>query len=398
MNVLLPVVGVRGDVQIFLALAGALEARGHKATVLLGKRFQPLAEYMGIKSIALAGDDDAGAKELQAIMRAKSTLDKAKTGIGFFFDAIREHTQTLQTLVPGYDVIVGYGQFAQAEADAAGKPFVSVVIDPAMAEKRYTWNIGKNLALAMERFALHTLMGKEYAQFRKEHGFPSAKDSDNPRRILLPMSAHVVTPDTNWTERNVLAGYWYAATPDTFSPPKALASFLEEGEPPIFITFGSAGRTEEDESALRITLFRAVEQARVRAVILTKGEVDLDTPSDVYLVRDVPYAWLLPRVACVVHHCGMGTTAEVLRAGIPSVPVPYMLDQFTWAKRIFGLGLATEALPRTALTADALATRIRACVDDKAFRERAVALATAIADEQGLKTAVDAIESLFTEG
>lgn len=397
MKILLPVMGVRGDVQVFFALAKELKDEGYEVTVALNSKFQKLGESYGIDCYSLESNPEDGVNELKEIMNAKSTMGAAKLGTNFFFKGVMEQTNTLQKLCPLYDLIIGYGSFGLAEADMANKPFISVVIDPTMAEKKFSKNMRLNMGLVVEKLALYFLMGRKYEQFRKEIGAPPSSKSNNPQLILLPMSQHVVKLDDNWTSRNVISGYWYLEAPSSYSPLEDLQKFIEKDEPPVFISFGSAGWSEEDNNSLLKILFEGVQLAGARAIILNTERYDGKIPDHVYLVQEIPFNWLFGYCSCVVHHCGLGTTAEVLKAGLPSIPVPYMIDQFAWADRVHSLGVATHPIPRKELNAEKLSKAITESLNNPVIRENADKIGLKIREEDGLKSAVMAIKSLINK-
>ena len=394
MKILLPVIGVRGDVQLFIALAKALNNNGYEATVALNQKFVKIAESYGVNYYSLGGEDDDGVNEMQEIIRAKNNLEAAKLGTEFFFQGVRKHSKTLQEICPLYDLIIGYGSFGLAEADKANKPFISVVIDPTMAEKKFSKNMGLNIGLIVEKIVLYFLMGRKYEQFRKEIGAPSFNKSSNPPMIILPMSQEVVKPSHNWTNKNVISGYWYSESPLNYSPPEDLLEFIEAGKKPLFISFGSAAWSEEDNSALMKILFEGVQQAGARAIIQNTENYTDKIPENIHLVQEIPYNWLFDHVSCVIHHCGLGTTAEVLKAGLPSIPVPFMVDQYAWAERIHSLGVATHPIPRKKLTGEKLSKAITEIRDNSLIRENAKNLGRKIRKENGLKNAISAIESI----
>jgi UDP:flavonoid glycosyltransferase YjiC (YdhE family) len=106
----------------------------------------------------------------------------------------------------------------------------------------------------------------------------------------------------------------------------------------------------------------------------------------------VPHDWLFPRTAAVVHHGGAGTTAAGLRAGVPSVVVPFMSDQPFWGRRVFALGAGPEPIPRKQLTAEKLARAISAAVTDPVIRRRAANVGRLIRAEDGVARAADLID------
>ena len=99
-----------------------------------------------------------------------------------------------------------------------------------------------------------------------------------------------------------------------------------------------------------------------------------DLPGSVLMVDGVPFSWLFPRVAAVVHHGGAGTTSAGLRAGVPSVVVPFFGDQPYWGQRVADLGVGPAPIPRKKLTAERLAQAIQVAVTDQAMRGRAAEL------------------------
>ncbi|MGW7056631.1 glycosyltransferase [Streptomyces sp. NPDC054887] len=104
---------------------------------------------------------------------------------------------------------------------------------------------------------------------------------------------------------------------------------------------------------------------------------------------EVPHEWLFPRVAAAVHHAGAGTTAATLRAGIPSVPIPVMLDQPFWAGRHTALNCAPDAIPLADLTADRLAHAMAAIAESPHYRSSAQRLRSLLVAEDGAAAVVE---------
>jgi UDP:flavonoid glycosyltransferase YjiC (YdhE family) len=98
-------------------------------------------------------------------------------------------------------------------------------------------------------------------------------------------------------------------------------------------------------------------------------------------------------MSLVVHHVGLGTVENALRAGRPSVNVPHYLDESFWAARLTHLGVSPRPIPRQQLTASKLADRIRATLADESMRARAGRLQALVEQEQGSQRAVAAIEA-----
>ena len=117
-----------------------------------------------------------------------------------------------------------------------------------------------------------------------------------------------------------------------------------------------------------------------------------------YSVAAVPHAWLFPQTAGVVHHGGAGTTAAGLRAGVPSLLVPFMADQPFWGRRVHALGVGPKPIPRRQLSVEKLAEGIRLMVTDEAMRRRAADLGARIRAEDGVGRAAELLEQHFYAG
>ena len=114
-------------------------------------------------------------------------------------------------------------------------------------------------------------------------------------------------------------------------------------------------------------------------------------PDTIFMLDSIPFSWLFPRVAAVVHHGGAGTIAAGLRAGVPSIIVPFFADQPYWGQRVADLGVGPVPIPRKKLTADRLAQAIQTAVTDQAMRQRAADLGAKIRAEDGVARAVEVV-------
>jgi sterol 3beta-glucosyltransferase len=138
-----------------------------------------------------------------------------------------------------------------------------------------------------------------------------------------------------------------------------------------------------DHERLHDVVAAAVKRAGVRAVVQSGWAGLGPAGDDILVVDDLPHDWLFPRTAAVVHHAGAGTTGAGLRAGVPAVPVPVLVDQPFWADRLHRLGVAPRPLPMHELTAETLTDALRTCLDRSSYRDRATELARRISAEDG---------------
>ncbi len=142
-------------------------------------------------------------------------------------------------------------------------------------------------------------------------------------------------------------------------------------------------------------IVQAARKAGVR-VLIQAGWTSLVADDDTVLtIGDTPHDWLFPRVSAVAHHCGAGTTAAGLRAGVPAIALPAYGDGPFWAARLTTLGVAAATINQRRLTADHLATAMTAAVHDPQLRDNARRLSADISAEDGTAQAVAAVESLL---
>jgi UDP:flavonoid glycosyltransferase YjiC (YdhE family) len=147
-------------------------------------------------------------------------------------------------------------------------------------------------------------------------------------------------------------------------------------------------------------VLQALARTQQRAIILSgwSGLHKANLPDSVFMLDSIPFSWLFPRVAAVVHHGGAGTTAAGLRAGVPSVVVPFFGDQPFWGQRIAELGVGPEPIPRKKLTVERLAHAIREAVTDQTMRQRAANLGSRIQAEDGIARAVAVVQQIEARG
>ena len=210
--------------------------------------------------------------------------------------------------------------------------------------------------------------------------------------LNLIAASPALCPPTNLSPNHRFTGIWHFAE-QNYIPPTELVNFLEDGSPPVIISFGSMGGSDGKETTE--ILIDAIKRTNQRAIIQAGWGLlgTQDTMPDIFCTEYVPHRWLFPKARCVVHHGGAGTTASVCRAKVPSVVVPHIGDQLYWGKRLSDLGVAPSSLHRRNLTAKRLVQRIKKVLETPAMKERAQTLGTQLEAEDGLSTAVEMIES-----
>jgi UDP:flavonoid glycosyltransferase YjiC (YdhE family) len=246
------------------------------------------------------------------------------------------------------------------------------------------------------RFAAET--AAQINELRASYGLVPVSDPLSPGEGSPLLSLCAVSPllfprPRRWSSNCHLTGFLFLEEP--WTPDPELAQFMDAGDPPVVITFGSMPHLSPREVADIVMI--AIRQVGMRAVV-QRGWTGLQfetLPEAVRLVDFVPHQWLFPRAACVVHAGGAGTTAATVLAGVPSVVVPHMLDQFLWAALLWEQGCSSDTIPYAELGASRLAGAInRALVP--ASLDHVSRLSAEIARENGACAAASLIESYLS--
>ena len=210
--------------------------------------------------------------------------------------------------------------------------------------------------------------------------------------VLYAYSPSVVPRPPDWGNWNHVTGYWFLDHQPDWHPPADLVEFLASGPPPVYIGFGSMNSRRPREMTEMV--LKALARSRQRGILLTGwgGLSNIDLPDDVFKIDAVPHDWLFPQVAAVVHHGGSGTTGAGLRAGIPTVIIPFFGDQPFWGHRVYELGVGPTPIPRKRLAVEQLADAISTAASDANMRLRAAALGERVRAEDGVARAVEILE------
>ena len=205
--------------------------------------------------------------------------------------------------------------------------------------------------------------------------------------MLFGFSPKLVSRPPDWPEWLHVTGFWFLERTADWSPPEGLERFIDAGPPPLSIGFGSVIDTAAEE--LLRNILAALSATGQRAVLVSGwSNYAGPLPDNVFPVESVPYDWLFPRVSAAIHAAGAGTVAEVLRAGIPSICVPFAGEQKFYARKLEDLGVAASPIDPRHATMEGLAAAIKHVTQDQAMRDRAKSFGDIVARENGVKEAV----------
>jgi sterol 3beta-glucosyltransferase len=418
MNIAIIALGSRGDIQPFLPLALGLQRAGYGVRLGTFEEFRRPVVEQGLDYVPIFGDPrstmssqagqawlSSGENVFEAMRQMRQTfIDNDPLPI---FDGILEACRGSDAVI--YSFMAAPAFFA---AEKLGLPSIFTLVQPFTRSRRVpsmaspVLPLGRAYNLLTHRMSelLIWWVGQKSVNLwlRETLDFPPVSwrgPFDHMYKHQMPylygFSPSVVPRPDDWPEWHVISGYWFLDRHPSWSPPEALQRFIEAGPKPISIGFGSmVGRHAH---RLVEAAVAAVERSGQRAVLIGGwAQVSgLELPDTIFKIDAVPHDWLFPRMAAVVHHGGSGTTAAGLRAGVPSVVVPFFGDQPFWGRRVHALGVGPKPILLKALTVERLSDAIARAVGDATMRHEADALGARIRAEDGVGAAVDFIGSYF---
>jgi sterol 3beta-glucosyltransferase len=370
--------GSRGDVQPYVALGLGLKEAGHEVMLAAPVTFEGLVREHGLGFHPISLDPLEGIRrqlekgDANLFEFARHSRDilapVLRKDLRAYMEACQEAEAIIYTSVgfPGYAIArelgvprVGalYGPLVSPTyaypCSFVPVPSRRLEISPARRDKsgllgalkEYATGVYNRLSYPLSQQLLWQFLRGPVNEALRETGispFPFQGPFKQLRRAQEPVlngwSRHVLPYPPDWPPWLEVTGYWFLDRPAGWRPPPGLADFIEAGSPPVSVGFGSM--TGGGAEQLTDAVVRALRHAGRRGVLVSGfgGFSNADLPDDVFKVEEVPYDWLFPRVAAAVHHGGAGTTALSLRAGTPTVVVPFFTDQSFWGARVAGLG------------------------------------------------------------
>ncbi len=417
MRIAIIAMGTRGDVQPYLALGKGLQAVGHSVRLLTHENFEQLVNSYGLEFWPARGN-------VQAIMESPKLRELLEKGNFLAITAYTSKAAQQAALdwaedglvaCQGMDLLIaGVGGLFVALAlaeklelpllQAYVFPFTPTKAFPAILFPRFVSKFG-GLVNWLSHVFFRQIMwqgarkGDRLAR-QKVLDLPAAPfwglyNSSHLRRypILYGFSPSIMPKPADW-KNTCITGYWFLDEAADWIPPAALVDFLDRGTPPIYIGFGSMGSRNPEQTADLI--LQAIALTGQRAILQSGwgGLSKTDLPDTVFIVDSISHSWLFSRVAAVVHHGGAGTTAAGLRAGVPTIIIPFFGDQPFWGRRVAELGVGTDPIPRKQLTAKKLAAAIHQAVNDRSIRQQAALLGEKIQAENGIANVVNIVQKI----
>ncbi|KAF5822103.1 putative sterol 3-beta-glucosyltransferase [Helianthus annuus] len=413
LQVVVLIVGTRGDVQPFVAIGKRLQEYGHRVRLATHSNFKEFVLTAGLEFYPLGGDPKvlaeymvknkgflpSGPSEIP-VQRSQmkdiifSLLAACKepdidTGIPFKADAIIAnppaygHTHVAEALKIPIHIF-----FTMPWTPTSEFPHpLSRVKQPA--GYRLSYQIVDSLIWLGIRDMINDVRKKKLKLRPVTYLSGSqASEANIPHGYIW--SPHLVPKPKDWGPKIDVVGFCFLDLASNYQPPEDLVKWLNAGPKPIYIGFGSLPVQEPEK--MTQTIVKALEITGQRGIINKGwgGLGNLKEPKDfVYPLDNIPHDWLFLQCAAVVHHGGAGTTAAGLKAACPTTIVPFFGDQPFWGDRVHSRGVGPPPIPVDQFSLNKLVDAIKFMLDPK-VKERAVELAKAMENEDGVEGAVKA--------
>ena len=412
--------GSRGDINPFIALGAGLSKAGHEvhlcATDLLDLDYTEIARESGFRLTPVATPvlppeemDRVG----MAFLKAANPLEQAKIIINDLFELkVPEMLEASLELCRTSDLVIRHFFLHPMPTAAAklGVPEITVSLvhntipSPEICPAGFP-NLGRfsnRVAWRIVRWMLNRNFLPAVNATREREGLAPIEDLLREAWVGRDLNLVAVSPTISerpddWDDLHHVVGFFNLPETDAGDLPAELNEFLEAGDRPAFISLGSMTPRQMEHLLPLVRVFHeAIRLAGGRAVVQVREDAIPHLPANdaIHHASFVDHRLVLPRCALVVHHGGAGTTQSTLQAGVPSVVIPHVADQFFWAEELKRLGVAPKPLPIKKLTAHRLAARLRTVLDKPEMRSKADLFGQRMRNEGGVSKAVQLIEQV----
>lgn len=412
-------IGSRGDIQPLIALALGLKRAGHQVTVVTHQTFRELVGDYQLEFKPLTTDVKAvlgGAAGQSAMSSGANPIVGAKKFADMFKPVIKQMGDECAAICQSADLLI-YSTLAifvvPHIAHAQKIPAIAALFQPFHPTTEFpSFSIPNIVSFGgllnrasymltdalfwwpFKQTVLHWLQDQSMEPaFAQGKNFYKQWLASAP--VVYGFSPQVIKRPPQWPASASIAGYWFLDSPQSWQPPQALLDFLAVGPKPIYVGFGSMVSSDPKATARKI--IAALRETKQRAIVASGwGGVDAQSlPDSIFAVEAIPHDWLFPRMAAAIHHGGAGTTAAAIRAGIPSIVMPFYVDQPFWGNLVYKLKIGSAPISHNHLTTEKLVRAIQMVTTRADIRDNAARLGRQVQQEDGVARAVETIHQIL---
>lgn len=408
MKIALLAMGTRGDVQPYAVLGRALKDCGHQVTLATAKNFESLILSYEISFVPVEADFQAilESDEGKKMMKGNPFVIRKNLNT-LIYPLITNSLAEFYRLAKVSDLVLYHIKtLADSFADQFPAKMVRASLLPIVEPTKEFANpsfsgfpIPKflfKLTYRLSNFSIR-LLSKPIGDFRSKFGL-NRKYKVPSVRNLYGLSSSFLPVPKDYPQTSIFGGFWYGNSKEELS--KSIKDFISQGEPPLLVTFGSM--PFKCKFDLYNAIVKLVDQLKIR-IIVVKGwglnaTNELDSNARIKVIESAPYDKLFPHVRAIVHHGGIGTTAECLRAGKPFFicPILYPIgDQNFWGQLAYRHGIALDPIPVNKLTESKFMSKIRELLTNTDLRKNAELMKLKIDKEDGIKSTLDEIGKII---
>jgi len=418
-TVVLATMGSWGDIFPAIGLAKGLTEAGHDVRVAASPVYDELVtgerlSFSGIGPPLGFSDYASDPKILSG--RLGGFAGFAHLFRQFIFPALDRYVDDLTTAIRGTDLVLAHPALVAAPvaAEHAGIPWGTISVFPGLIPTAYappaptrvelgSGSIARashRAAWSVARFNMSRLFDGPVNRTRGRVGLAAVSDCffapvESGRPYLVMASPAVIDRPADWPSNVTLPGFVTWDRVSSFPEPHGLEAFVSSGDPPVLVTLGASSSLDPQHFYRHAV--EAVTGLGHRALVLTgptPSPVELPDDPGVFSTSFAPLSRIALGSLAAIHHGGVGTTVELLNAGLPQLVVPRAFDQPQTAIRMQRLGVA-RTLPWARASTDRLARELSALLSDASYREAAAAVRERLATEDGLGNSIAVIDSLL---
>lgn len=416
-RIVLATLGSYGDIHPYMAIAMELRNRGHEPVIATSELYREKMQAAGFDFVSVRPNIPPP-QEQDLVMMEK--VMHPRSGSGYLMDemlfpGVRDGYADLLGAVEGADLLLTHPiTFAgPLVAQTTGIPWISSVLAPVSFFSAYDpprppfwpWMrhvkiFGPRFVAAFYRQVKKVYNNKSYDEFRTELGLPDRgspvfEGQHSPTMILALFSRLFAQPQPDWPPQAQVTGFAFYDGRNELEMPPELIRFLDDGAPPIVFTLGSSAVwVAKDFYRESIAAAKLLGRRAVLLIGDERNQPKETLPSEMIAVNYAPFETLLAQACAMVHHGGVGTTSQGLRAGIPTLIVPFAFDQPDNAAHAALLG-GSRTLPRAKYNGRRVAKELDMLLTMPDYATKANEIGKLLRRENGAAVASDLIEQVL---